>query len=87
VIRDEKTTQKNDNKWVRLVAMAVVFANAGALMFGYELLPFGNETIVAGISVIALADTEIWNHWKNNNWTPEAERAQKFLDGEKEAYK
>jgi len=82
-----KQLKKIDNKWVRLVAMAVVFANAGALMFGYELLPFDNETIVAGISVIALAGTEIWNHWKNNNWTPEAKRAQKYLEGEKEAYK
>ncbi|MFA1820542.1 phage holin [Virgibacillus oceani] len=82
-----KQLKRIDNKWVRLVAMAVVFANAGAMMFGIELLPFDNETIVAGISVIALAGTEIWNHWKNNNWTPEAKRAQKYLDGEKEANK
>ncbi|MFA1818990.1 phage holin [Virgibacillus oceani] len=80
-----KQLKKIDNKWIRLVAMAVVFANAGALMFGYELLPFDNETIVAGISVIALAGTEIWNHWKNNNWTAEAKRAQQYLNGEKEA--
>ncbi|GAB3801036.1 phage holin [Virgibacillus kimchii] len=83
----KKQLKKIDNKWVRLVAMTVVFINAAAMMFGYELLPFRDEAIVAGISVVALAGTEIWNHWKNNNWTPEAERAQKYLDGEKEANK
>ncbi|WP_164219409.1 phage holin [Virgibacillus sp. YIM 98842] len=83
----KKQLKKIDNKWVRLIAMTVVFINAAAIMFGYELLPFDNETIIAGISVGALAGTEIWNHWKNNNWTPEAERAQKYLDGEKEVNK
>jgi SPP1 family holin len=83
----KKQLKKIDNKWVRAVVIIIVGGNAIATMFGYPILPFEDEQIIAGVSSAALIGGEIWNHWKNNNWTPEAERAQKYLDGEKEVNK
>lgn len=75
--------KKIDNKWVRVAALVIVVGNIIATMFGYPLLPFSNEDIVAGVSLVALIGSEIWNHWKNNNWTPEAKQAQNYLDSTK----
>ena len=67
--------KKIDNKYVRLISLIVVAINSGAMMMGYKLLPFDDDEIVTGISIIAMVGTEIWNHWKNNSYTPQAKRA------------
>lgn len=77
--------KKIDNKYVRLAVLIIVAINSSAMILEYQLLPFSNEQIAAGASIVALVGAEIWNHYKNNNYTPEAKRAQKYLDGEKEA--
>ncbi|WP_193064922.1 phage holin [Oceanobacillus oncorhynchi] len=80
-----KETLKNiDNKWVRLIVLAVVFINTAGMILGYQILPFDNEQIAAGITVGALALSEIWNHWKNNSYTGEAQEADRILKASKD---
>ncbi|GLO65265.1 MULTISPECIES: phage holin [Oceanobacillus] len=68
-----------NNKWVRLFILIVVFANTVSMIFGHQLIPFSNEEIATGLSVLALALSEIWNHWKNNSYTKSAKEADKYL--------
>lgn len=70
---------KINNKYVRLIALIVVAINSGAMIMGYQLLPFNNEEIVAGISIVAMVATELWNHWKNNSYTPQAKQADEQI--------
>lgn len=71
--------KKIDNKYVRLFALIVVAINSGAMMLGYELLPFSNEDIVAGLSIAAMVVVELWNHWKNNSYTTAAKQADEQM--------
>ncbi|MBP1971566.1 SPP1 family holin [Virgibacillus natechei] len=75
---------KINNKWVRLAVFIIVAINSAAMIFNVQLLPFDNDQIVAGASVVAMVLSEVWNHYQNNNYTSEAKRAQKYLDAEKE---
>ncbi|MGN8648306.1 phage holin [Gracilibacillus sp. HCP3S3_G5_1] len=63
---------KINNKWVRLVAWILVSINSSALIMGYELLPFDNEQIVSGVSIVFMFAIEAWNHWKDNDWSEKA---------------
>lgn len=78
---------KIDNKYVRLAALIIVAINSAAMMMGYTLLPFNNEEIVTGISILAMVVTEIWNHWKNNSYTRAAKEADKQLEKAKKEAK
>ena len=73
--------KKIDNKWVRLIALIVVATNSSAMILGVDLLPYSNEEIVTGISLVAMYGVELWNHWKNNSYTDEAKQADSYLNG------
>lgn len=75
----KQALEKINNKWVRLAVLVVVAINSGAMILGYDLLPFSNDQIVAGLSVLAMVASEIWNHWKNNSYTGKAIQADKHL--------
>lgn len=83
----KEALKKIDNKWVRLIAWILVAINTGAMILGYELLPFENEEIVNGISLVALYAVEAWNHWKNNSYTQPAKEADVYLDSRKKKLK
>lgn len=76
-----------DNKWVRLVVLVVVFINSASVILGKPILPFDNEQIVVGVSIVAMVITEIWNHWKNNSYTNEAREADVYMSKLKERRK
>ncbi|MFD2924158.1 phage holin [Halobacillus naozhouensis] len=71
---------KINNKWVRLALMVIVGVNTGAMMFGYQLLPFSSQEIATGVSMAAMVGSEIWNHYKNNNYSQAAKYAQNYLE-------
>ena len=68
---------------MRLAVFAIVAINSGFMMAGYELLPFDNEQIVAGLSIVAMVGSELWNHWKNNSYTKPAQEADLELEHRK----
>ncbi|WP_152656732.1 phage holin [Oceanobacillus sp. CFH 90083] len=71
---------KINNKWVRLAVLIIVFVNTAAMLFGYRLIPLSNEELVSVLSLIALLVSEIWNHWKNNSYTPHAKEADHLME-------
>lgn len=71
---------KKDNTLVRLIVMILVGVNSIATMYGYNLIPFTDEEINLGISAVALVASEIWNHYKNNNYSPAAKSAQRQIN-------
>lgn len=70
----------NNNTLVRLIVMIVVMINSAGTMYGYNLIPFTEDEISMGISAVALVISEIWNHYKNNNYSQHAKEAQDKLD-------
>lgn len=83
----KEALQKVNNKWVRLAILTVVFINTSGMILGHQLLPFDNEEIAAGLSIVALILSEIWNHWKNNSYTQPAKEADVFLESQKKKLK
>lgn len=79
--------KKIDNKWIRLIAMIIVFVNSVSVMMDKPILPFDNEQIVLGVSVVAMVVTEVWNHWKNNSYTQSAKEADVYLQARKNKLK
>ena len=68
---------------IRAIAAAIITI---AGLYGFQL-PFADdeayELIYSAIVCLAylIVEARIW--WKNNNWTPQASRAQLILDAEK----
>jgi SPP1 family holin len=75
----------SNNTLVRLIIMIVVGINSIAMLYGYQLIPFTSEEVAAGISAVALVISEVYNHWKNNDYTTEAKEATKQLKEQKKA--
>ena len=80
----KKLLKKIDNKYVRLVAFIIVIGNASMEMAGYELLPFSNEQIVMGVSIVGIVIVGFWNYWKNNSFTEMAKQSDRWLESTRE---
>lgn len=83
----KNTLSKINNGWVRLAVFIIVMINTGATMMGFELLPFSDQQIVSGLSVAAMVISEVWNHYKNNDYSKEAKHATNYLRSMKEQNK
>lgn len=70
----------NKGMIIRIIVMFIVMVNSIGAMYGFNLIPFTEDEISIGISAVALVISELWNHYKNNNYTPEAKQAQSQLD-------
>lgn len=79
--------KKIDNGWLRFAVMILAGINSGAMMMDIKLLPFDNETVVTGLSIGAMILSEVWNHWKNNDWTETAKQATKWMNSQKNVFK
>ena len=60
------------NAIVRLVVLVILIINQTLITLGYEPLPFSDEQIYEGVSIVALVVGTIWVWWRNNNLTDEA---------------
>lgn len=76
-----------DNKYVRVVALAIVVINASLQMFDINALPFSSDQIVAGVSIVGIVVVSTWNFWKNNSFTDMAKQADRYLSGMKKDIK
>ena len=70
--------------WVRVIALILVLANQISVsFFEFKLLPFADEEIYEGVSIVVTALGTIWTSWKNNSFTEEAQIADEFIKNEK----
>ena len=72
---------------IRVVVMFVVMINSIFLINDVNFLPYTDDQIAAGISSVALVVSEIWNHYKNNDYSEEAEAGTRKMKHLKEVNK
>jgi SPP1 family holin len=65
---------------IRTVVALVALINAILVMFGKKTLPFTDEDIRQVISGFFLIASTLWAWWKNNSFTPEAIKADEYLE-------
>lgn len=64
----------------RLIVFAILLVNQALIVFGYNPLPFEENEIYEGVSMVLLTASGIWAWWKNNSITKEAQKADKYLN-------
>jgi len=63
----------------RLVVLAILLINQALVVFGWNPLPFSEEEIYEGVSVVATIAVAVWTWYKNNSVTEEAQEADRIL--------
>lgn len=66
--------------YIRLAVLVILLINQILITLGWTPIPFSEEQIYEGISSVALVGVALWNWWKNNNVTEEAQEAQMYLN-------
>ena len=64
---------------VRTVVLAVALVNQGLTISGRNPLPFTNEEVGQGVSMILTVGASLWAWWKNNSFTQAAIAADERL--------
>ena len=64
---------------IRTIVLFVALLNQVLTMFGLNPLPFSNEDIYSGLTVIFTVAATVWAWWKNNSFTQNAIEADEFL--------
>lgn len=66
--------------WVRVIALFLVLANQISVSFlDFKLIPFAEEEIYEGVSLVLTTAVTFWTSWKNNSFTDKAQEADKLL--------
>ncbi|GIO18170.1 hypothetical protein J18TS1_12700 [Oceanobacillus oncorhynchi subsp. incaldanensis] len=68
----------------RLAVLGILLVNQTLVAFGWNPLPFSEEEIYEGVSAVVLAAVAVWNWWKNNSVTKEAQEADRILKASKD---
>ena len=73
---------KNINKGTiaRTIAVIAVLINQFLIMFGKEQLPFTEDEIYQGVSMVLTVGATLWAWWKNNSFTKEAIEADRYRE-------
>lgn len=64
---------------VRTVVLAVALVNQGLTISGHNPLPFTNEEVGQGVSMVLTVGASLWAWWKNNSFTQAAIAADERL--------
>lgn len=64
----------------RSVALIVVLINQGLVLFGKEMLPFTEDEVYQGVSMVLTVVMAIMAWWKNNSFTNVAIEADKYKE-------
>ena len=65
---------------VRTVVLALALVNQLLVVLGYSPLPIDDETINLAITSVWTVAAAIVTWWKNNSFTPEAIKADGYLE-------
>lgn len=64
---------------VRTVVLAVALVNQGLTISGRNPLPFTNEEVGRGVSMVLTVGASLWAWWKNNSFTQAAIAADEWM--------
>lgn len=71
----------SNSTWVRIIVLLLTLINLiSTSIFNYQLLPFNDAELYEGVSVVFTVVASIVAGWKNNSLTPEAQRADDYLE-------
>ena len=65
---------------VRLIVMILSMVNMLLTVNGKNPLPWSEDEMYMGLSQAAAILTTVWTWWKNNSFTKEAIKADKYLE-------
>lgn len=65
---------------LRTVVVFLTLINQFLVMFGKEKLPFTEEEIYQGLSVVVTVGATLWAWWKNNSFTSVAVEADRYKE-------
>lgn len=66
---------------VRTLVLFVAWFNQFLSLKGYSPLPFTNEEVELGVSMLVTFVVSLWTWWKNNDITKKARARTEFLKG------
>lgn len=66
--------------WIRTVVMVVALINQVLTSLGWNPMPFSDEEVYSGLSMIISVATTLIAWWKNNSFSKEAVEADKYMD-------
>jgi len=70
--------------WIRIGSLLLILINQVAIsLFDFRLIPFSDNEIYEGVSVILTIVITIWTSWKNNSITKEGQVADEVLQQKK----
>lgn len=64
---------------IRTIVLIIALLNQILTSLGKNPLPFSDEAIYEGVSLVAAVGASLWAWWKNNSFTPEAAEADRYL--------
>lgn len=66
--------------WVRIIALAILLINQVSVsFFEFKVIPFEDDQIYEGVSLVLTIIVTIWATWKNNSFTTEAQMVDNQL--------
>lgn len=66
--------------WVRVVLLLLGVINYFLNAFGIDTIKFDNDQVTQLVNAVYITITGFYALWKNNNFTAEAQEAQRYLD-------
>lgn len=69
---------------IRTVVLIVALINQVLTMTGHSVLPFDEQQITDGLSMLFTAGAALWAWWKNNSFTKAAQAADVYLKAAKD---
>lgn len=69
---------------IRTVVLIVALINQVLTMTGHSVLPFDEQQITDGLSMLFTAAAALWSWWKNNSFTKAAQAADVYLRAAKD---
>ena len=69
---------------IRTVVLIVALINQVLTMTGHSVLPFDEQQITDGLSMLFTAASALWAWWKNNSFTKAAQAADVYLRAAKD---
>lgn len=70
---------------VRTVVLFVALLNQSLVLAGYSPLPFEDQQVENGVTIVLTVVASIWTWWKNQNITREARRKAALIKREEDA--
>lgn len=64
---------------VRTAVLVVALLNQSLVLAGYSPLPFDDAQVENGVTMLLTVGASLWNWWKNNSFTKNAQKADEYL--------